>query len=145
MTEFENFQIVPTVTECYVSFQTTEESDPMLNWGTTTAYGTAEPPKGTTATVHEFNISGLQATTEYHFEARDATSASQDQTFTTLTTVAPVEEEKYDVRQLQLQSEAIFDVPHFVAAGAVSAASLEGLVTKTQMQEAIDAFLEGGV
>lgn len=71
-----------------VTWDTDEASDSQVEYGTTTAYGSATGVDGTLVTAHEISLSGLASGTTYHFRVRSRDAAgnlavSQDHTFTT--------------------------------------------------------------
>lgn len=78
-------------TAATVTWATSEASDSAVEYGTTTGYGTTTPLDGSMVTAHSVTITGLAATTLYHYrvistDADGNTSASADGTFTTSTT-----------------------------------------------------------
>jgi hypothetical protein len=50
-------------------------------------------------------------------------------------------EEQYQLETLLQNSDAIFDQPRFVAEGAAAKENLSGLVTKSELSQAIQDFL----
>src|SRR5207253_4723322 len=91
-----------TANAATVTWTTDEASDTQADYGTTTAYGSSTALNSTKATTHSAGLSGLAASTTYHFrvKSRDAAgnlATSGDYTFTTAasgggggTTTAPV-------------------------------------------------------
>lgn len=72
-----------------ISWKTDELTDGQVSYGTSAAYGSSTELRADSATSHTFALSGLAASTTYHFQvrSRDAAgnlSASNDMTFTTL-------------------------------------------------------------
>ena len=77
-----------TNTSVIISWTTNEASDTQVEYGTTTSYGSSTTLNGTLATSHAQALTGLTASTLYHYrvKSKDATgnaSTSADQTFTT--------------------------------------------------------------
>lgn len=71
-----------------ISWTTNEASDTQVEYGTTTAYGSLTSCNSTPVTAHAQTLSGLGASTAYHFRVRSKDSAgnlaiSGDFTFTT--------------------------------------------------------------
>ena len=87
-----------TASGATITWTTDEPSDTQVEYGTTTAYGSSTPADGTMVASHSAALSGLQASTLYHFrvKSKDAVgneSTSGDFTFTTAAegdTTAPV-------------------------------------------------------
>ena len=81
-----------------LAWSTDEASDSQVEYGTTTAYGSSTPVDSTLVTSHSVTLSGLQASTLYHFRVKSKDAAgneatSGDFTFTTAAeadTTAPV-------------------------------------------------------
>src|SRR5439155_24465867 len=76
-----------------ITWATNEASDSQVDYGLTTAYGSTTPLNTTLVTAHAVTLTGLQATTPYHYrdKSRDAASnlaTSADFTFTTTTAAA---------------------------------------------------------
>ncbi len=74
-----------------VAWATNEASDTQVEYGTTTGYGSATTRNATMVTAHSATLSGLAASTLYHYrvKSRDAagnTAVSGDLTFTTAAT-----------------------------------------------------------
>ena len=79
-----------TATTANVAWTTNEVSDSQVEYGLTNTYGSTTTIDGSMVTAHSVALSGLTASTTYHYRvlSRDATSnltASSDQTFTTST------------------------------------------------------------
>lgn len=74
-----------------ITWTTDEASDSQVELGTTTAYGTSTTLDTTLATSHSVNLSGLSASTLYHYrvKSRDAASNLATGTDVTFTTSAP--------------------------------------------------------
>jgi hypothetical protein len=77
-----------TATGASVAWTTDEASDTQVEYGTSTAYGTSTTLNATGVTSHVANLSGLSASTLYHYrvKSRDAAgnlATSGDFTFTT--------------------------------------------------------------
>ena len=73
-----------------VTWTTDQPSDSQVEYGTTTAYGSATPLNGTAVTSHSVLLTGLAAGTLYHYRVKSTSSTGQlvtsgDFTFTTLT------------------------------------------------------------
>jgi hypothetical protein len=85
-----------TGTGATINWTTNEASDTQVDYGLTTAYGSASVLNGTDVTTHTVSLSGLTVGTLYHYRARSRDAAgnlalSGDFTFTTLAdTTAPV-------------------------------------------------------
>src|SRR5205823_5080417 len=64
----------PTFSSATVTWTTNEQTDSQVDYGTTTAYGSATPVNATLVTAHSQGLSGLAASTVYHFrvKSRDA-------------------------------------------------------------------------
>jgi hypothetical protein len=77
-----------TYNSATVAWNTDESSDSQVQYGTTTAYGSSTTLNTTLVTSHSQSLTGLQASTLYHYRAlsRDAAgnlATSGDNTFTT--------------------------------------------------------------
>jgi hypothetical protein len=77
-----------TASGATASWTTNEASDTQVEYGTSTAYGSATTPNASMVTGHNATVSGLSASTLYHYRvrSRDAAgnlAASGDFTFTT--------------------------------------------------------------
>src|SRR5205807_7700565 len=75
-----------------ITWATTEASDSQVEYGLTTAYGSSTPLNSSLLTAHAVTLTGLQATTLYHYrvKSRDAAgnlATSVDFTLTTLIAV----------------------------------------------------------
>jgi peroxiredoxin len=75
-----------------ISWVTDEAATSQVEYGTTDAYGSTTPLDESSTTSHNTTLTGLTPATTYHFKvkSRDASEnevASQDQTFTTLSSV----------------------------------------------------------
>jgi outer membrane protein assembly factor BamB len=71
-----------------ITWTTSTASTSQVNYGTTTAYGSATAQDPTLVTTHSQTLTGLTATTTYHFQVSSTdtygqTTASADVTFTT--------------------------------------------------------------
>jgi peroxiredoxin len=80
-----------------ISWVTDEAATSQVEYGTTDAYGSTTPLDESSAASHNVTLTGLTAATTYHFKvkSRDASeneAASQDQTFTTLSSVSAATE-----------------------------------------------------
>jgi hypothetical protein len=90
-----NIQAVDiTGTAGRVTWDTDENADSKVQYGTTISYG-GETSNGTLTNAHSLDLSGLSPATLYHYrviskDASNNSSTSTDQTFTTLDTVPPV-------------------------------------------------------
>jgi hypothetical protein len=77
-----------TASAATVSWTTDEPATTQVEYGTTTAYGSATAPDGSLGTSHSQALSGLTAGTVYHYRVKSADAAgnlatSPDATFTT--------------------------------------------------------------
>ena len=77
-----------TATGATISWTTNEASDTQVEYGTTTAYGSSTALNSSMVTSHSQNLTGLSASTLYHYrvKSRDAAgnlATSGDYTFTT--------------------------------------------------------------
>ena len=77
-----------TTSGATISWTTNEASDTQVEYGTTTSYGSSTPVNSAMTTSHSAGLSGLSASTLYHYrvKSRDAAgnlATSGDQTFTT--------------------------------------------------------------
>src|SRR5256886_14109836 len=75
-----------------ITWATNEASDSQVEYGLTTAYGSSTPLNSSLLTAHAVTLTGLQATTLYHYrvKSRDAAgnlATAADFTFTTLISV----------------------------------------------------------
>ena len=82
-----------TQTSATVTWTTDETSDSQVEYGTSTSYGSSTPLSGVLVTNHSVSVSGLTASTQYHFrvKSKDASgnlAVSPDATFTTSDPVA---------------------------------------------------------
>jgi hypothetical protein len=73
-----------------ITWTTDKASTSQVNYGTTTAYGNSSPVNDSLVTSHSVTLSGLLASTLYHYQVQSADSAgtlggSADSTFTTAT------------------------------------------------------------
>ncbi len=59
-------------------------ADSQVEYGTTTAYGSSSVLNSTQVTFHSVTVTGLAATTTYHYRVHSGTSVSGDFTFTTV-------------------------------------------------------------
>jgi peroxiredoxin len=80
-----------------ISWVTDKAATSQLEYGTTNDYGSTTPLNESLTTNHSITLTGLTPTTTYHFtvKSKDASeneAASQDQTFTTLSTVSAATE-----------------------------------------------------
>ncbi len=80
-----------TTTSAIITWSTNEASTSQVDYGTTTAYGSSSPLDSTLLTSHSRTLSGLTASTTYHFRVRSTdavgnTATSGDNTFTTSAT-----------------------------------------------------------
>ena len=71
-----------------INWTTDKASSSQVNYGTTMAYGSSSPANSTLVTSHSVTLSGLAASTLYHYQVQSADSAgslggSADSTFTT--------------------------------------------------------------
>jgi hypothetical protein len=71
-----------------VGWTTDEAADSQVDYGTTASYGSTTPLAATKVTAHQVVLSGLTASTTYHYRVRSAdaagnTAVSADNTFTT--------------------------------------------------------------
>src|SRR3989475_1487000 len=78
-----------TTSAATIAWTTNEASDSQVDYGLTTAYGSASALNATDVTSHSVVLSGLAASTLYHFRVRSSDPAnnlalSGDFTFTTL-------------------------------------------------------------
>lgn len=88
----------PSDTSATIIWSTDEDADSQVEYGTTVSYGLTSTLASTLVTSHSVSLSGLTASTLYHYRARSADgssniSYSDDQTFTTSAvpdTTAPV-------------------------------------------------------
>ncbi|MBA3708675.1 MAG: TIGR03790 family protein [Planctomycetes bacterium] len=79
-----------TTSSATISWTTDEVSDSLVQYGTTTSYGSSSALDATLVTAHSVGLSGLTASTLYHYRvlSRDAAgnlATSGDNTFTTTT------------------------------------------------------------
>lgn len=89
-----------TTTSAEVEWKTNEKATSVVNFGTTTAYGTSVSKGSTRSTSHSVALSSLLSGTVYHYrvtsvDASGNTATSSDRTFTTLSsgtadTTAPI-------------------------------------------------------
>ncbi|MGB9405743.1 MAG: Ig-like domain-containing protein [Candidatus Acidiferrales bacterium] len=82
-----------TATSATIVWTTNIAADSQVNYGTTAAYGQSSPDNSTQATMHSVTVSGLSASTLYHFQVSSKISGgspvtSSDQTFTTTAAAA---------------------------------------------------------
>src|SRR5205823_3548505 len=78
-----------TMSGATISWTTNEVSDSQVDYGSTTAYGSTSALNNTDVTAHTVALSGLTASTLYHYRVRSQDAAnnpavSVDFTFTTL-------------------------------------------------------------
>jgi hypothetical protein len=118
-------------------------SDCHFDWGTTTAYGqtaacASSPGSGTTAVAVSAALSGLAASTTYHFRVvatnPSGTSAGGDQAFTTLPVASPPVLLSSSVPVVQGSSGAAF----------VGVVDPEGLLTSAHFEYGLDPKYSGG-
>jgi phosphodiesterase/alkaline phosphatase D-like protein len=72
-----------------ISWQSNKASDSQVSYGTSAAYGSSSPSNSTMVTSHSVTLSGLSASTTYHYQVRSrdqggSTSVLGDFTFTTV-------------------------------------------------------------
>lgn len=87
-----------TNTAATITWTTNESATGLVSFGTTTAYGMSASTGSTRSTSHSIMLTGLTASTQYHFrvtstDASGNTATSSDEDFTTLATAdttAPV-------------------------------------------------------
>ena len=77
-----------TATSAVITWTTDEASDSQVQYGPTTAYGSTTTIDGSLVTAHSVTLSGLTASTAYHYrvlsrDGADNLTTSTDQTFTT--------------------------------------------------------------
>src|SRR3989475_10070148 len=77
-----------------ITWATNKASDSQMDYGLTTAYGSSTPLNSSLLTAHAVTLTGLLATTTYHYrvKSRDAAgnlATSGDFTFTTLVDITP--------------------------------------------------------
>src|SRR5208283_4132224 len=77
-----------------ITWTTDQASTTQVAYGTTASYGTTTTLSSTLVTSHTTNLTGLTASTLYHFQAQSQnaggiTGVSPDATFTTLSSSAP--------------------------------------------------------
>jgi glucose/arabinose dehydrogenase len=85
----------PTATAATITWTTDEPSSTRIDYGPTTAYGSSTTVDGTQVTSHSQILSGLTASTLYHYRVRSVdastnSAVSADQTFTTASGGGPV-------------------------------------------------------
>ncbi len=78
----------PSSTSAFISWTTDKPADSQVDYGTTAAYGQSSALNPTQVTNHMVNLSGLTATTLYHYRVKSKASngllaTSGDNTFTT--------------------------------------------------------------
>ena len=78
----------PATSSATITWTTNEGADSQIMFGTSTAYGSNTTLDGTLMTAHSQMLTGLTASTAYHFQVKSKDSAgniatSSDQTFTT--------------------------------------------------------------
>jgi hypothetical protein len=83
-----------TASGAIINWTTDEPADSQVEFGLTTAYGSASPLDSAKITGHTVTLSGLTGATQYHFRVRSRDQSanaadSVDFTFTTLDGVAP--------------------------------------------------------
>ncbi|MFC2049899.1 redoxin domain-containing protein [Chloroflexota bacterium] len=88
-----------------ISWVTDESATSQVEYGATDAYGSTTPLDESSTTSHNATLTGLTPATTYHFKvkSRDASEnevASQDQTFTTLSSVPATTEVGYEIGML---------------------------------------------
>ena len=79
-----------TASSANISWTTDVTADSQMDYGTTAAYGSSSPLNSTAVTAHSVALSGLAASTVYHYRVKSRNSqglltVSGDNTFTTLT------------------------------------------------------------
>ena len=82
-----------TTTSATITWTTDQGSSSLVNYGTTTGYGSASPLNSTLVTGHSINLTGLTPNTTYDFDVVSTNAASQSTvstnfTFTTLATAS---------------------------------------------------------
>jgi hypothetical protein len=82
----------PTPTSATITWTTDEAATSLINYGSTTSYGTASS-SATLATSHSITLTGLTASTVYHFQVQSVDglgniATSTDQMFTTASSYA---------------------------------------------------------
>ncbi|MHA1613783.1 MAG: fibronectin type III domain-containing protein, partial [Candidatus Thorarchaeota archaeon] len=83
-----------TLTSALISWTTNENSDSLIDYGTTTDYGLVAGTTATSTTSHSVQLTNLSPGTTYHFKVRSKDSAgniaeSSDNTFDTLPDTTP--------------------------------------------------------
>lgn len=83
-----------TFSSASISWTTDQASDSQVEYGTTTAYGNITPLDGSSVTSHVVPLTGLAASTTYHFRVKSrgiagTVAVSSDSTFTTGVIVCP--------------------------------------------------------
>ncbi len=78
-----------------ISWTTNEASNSLVEYGTTTSYGSSTTPNWTMSTTHSQSLSGLTGSTTYHYRVKSTDTAgnqatSGDYTFTTSDGTPPV-------------------------------------------------------
>ena len=78
-----------TPTSATINWITDQSSTSQVKYGLTNSYGTTTTLNASLVTSHSVNLSGLTASTNYHFQvvsttAANATTSSSDQTFSTI-------------------------------------------------------------
>jgi len=111
-----------------VTWTTDQASSSQVDYGTTAAYGTSSPLNSTAVTSHSVTLSGLAASTTYHFrvDSGNANGLSQSADSTFATTAPP--------------ANAVIDtkVSAFSATGTVAAS-----VSTTKTSDLLVAFVAG--
>ncbi|MGE5541352.1 MAG: fibronectin type III domain-containing protein [Bacillota bacterium] len=91
-----NVSVMPSATSTTISWTTDEATQGQVSYGLTSGYGSSTTLESSATTTHSVTITGLTASTLYHFQisatdASDNTATTTDDTFTTLgALLAPV-------------------------------------------------------
>ncbi|HKF04915.1 MAG TPA: Ig-like domain-containing protein [Candidatus Sulfotelmatobacter sp.] len=91
-----------TSSRATITWTTDQASSSQVAYGTTTAYGSTIPLVSTLVTSHAVNLTGLNASTVYHFQVQSANSqgnlaSSTDYTFTTAATLLQIHADATEV------------------------------------------------
>lgn len=72
-----------------ITWNTNIAANSLVEYGTSTAYGSLTTPDSALVTSHSEPVTGLSPSTTYHFRVHSGSAVSSDNTFTTSSVVAP--------------------------------------------------------